>query len=451
MASPSFPSGGFQEGEYAQELINGAVSASITELTKISEPSASDIASISGKVLEYMRTLKCLWNGRDIDQVLGILHLVREKRDLLTALPIVIVCITHIRTRLADAGVLHLHPSVFSEPRLVKVTPAISPGADVVETLLWSDQEKLQRLMMSVIKAFLDILEDVSFWLADLQHERWLHYLDMPAWAAETDEAEKVELVVEPLLTRTSSHEIAPVWPKERKIVFKRSAGAEEQILWDITIVWKHELLPRFIEFYTLKTSGETWHVDVKTSEMIAFIVSKFPKKEADDVHNFLRALREKLEKFSNPPIWKATDYGMIRMYPIKGAQGESTPVNEIEKHLLIEDQLRTIFREDEAIQSVSEADVSQDSAIHRVTTEQPTLDMKVTETGMSEGATWIFQELTNEKWIVISIADICSHLKIEKASQDREIAFFITEISQRCRTLWWSIVRRNEWLQIRS
>jgi|GEM_PF-1355573 len=60
MASPSFPSGGFQEGEYAQELINGAVSASITELTKISEPSASDIASISGKVLEYMRTLKCL-------------------------------------------------------------------------------------------------------------------------------------------------------------------------------------------------------------------------------------------------------------------------------------------------------------------------------------------------------------------------------------------------------
>jgi len=43
--------------------------------------------------------------------------------------------------------------------------------------------------------------------------------------------------------------------------------------------------------------------VDVKTSEMIAFIVSKFPKKEADDVHNFLRALREKLEKFSNPPI----------------------------------------------------------------------------------------------------------------------------------------------------
>jgi|GEM_PF-1292166 len=88
----------------------------------------------------------------------------------------------------------------------------------------------------------------------------------------------------------------------------------------------------------------------------------------------------------------------MIRMYPIKGAQGESTPVNEIEKHLLIEDQLRTIFREDEAIQSVSEADVSQDSAIHRVTTEQPTLDMKVTETGMSEGATWIFQELTNEK-----------------------------------------------------
>jgi len=61
---------------------------------------------------------------------------VREKRDLLTALPIVIVCITHIRTRLADAGVLHLHPSVFSEPRLVKVTPAISPGADVVETLL---------------------------------------------------------------------------------------------------------------------------------------------------------------------------------------------------------------------------------------------------------------------------------------------------------------------------